>query len=95
MAENAERELIHKLYIRVCRDSGFQLDLHRACSLVARILGKHPLEVWMAFPSLDVMFAIAAGDHPSLDNPRYSTAATTSPVLQPQSRPALANQEVI
>jgi hypothetical protein len=49
----------------VCRDSGFSLDLHRACALAAKVLGKHPLDVWMAMPSLDVMFEIAAGAHPA------------------------------
>jgi len=60
-----ERELIQQIYIRVCRDSAFTLDLHRACALAAKIVGKHPLDIWMAMPSLDVMFGIAAGTHPA------------------------------
>ncbi len=60
-----EHKMLQQIYIRVCRDSGFQLDPHRACALAAKIVGKHPLEIWMAMPSLDVMSEIAAGKHPS------------------------------
>ena len=64
-SSTVDRKTLQQIYVRVCRDRGFTLDLHRACSLAAMIAGKHPLDIWMAMPSLDVMFAIAAGDHPA------------------------------
>lgn len=60
-----DRKTLQQLYIRVCRDSGFKLDLHRACALAAAAAGKHPMDIWLAMPSLDVMFEIAAGTHPT------------------------------
>lgn len=60
-----DRETIQQVYIRVCRDSGFQLGMDRACQLAARIVGKHPLDIWLAMPGLNVMFEIAAGTHPA------------------------------
>jgi hypothetical protein len=47
--------MIQELFIRVCRDSGFTLDAARAAGVAAIAFGCHPLEVWMAMPSLDVM----------------------------------------
>ena len=58
-----DRQLIQKIYVRICRDSGFGLDNIRAAILTGRIVGCHPLEVWAAMPSLDVMAEIAAGTH--------------------------------
>jgi hypothetical protein len=57
--------MIQELFIRVCRDSGFTLDAARAAGVAAIAFGCHPLEVWMAMPSLDVMNEIAAGKHPA------------------------------
>lgn len=60
-----ERELWRQVFIRVCRDSGFQLSAERACHLTGQIVGAHPLLVWSAFPSMEVMREIAAGSHPT------------------------------
>lgn len=60
-----ERETMQQVYIRVCRDSGFQLDMHRAAALAAKIVGKHPIDIWCSMPGLDVMAEIAAGTHPA------------------------------
>ena len=58
------RDLVQKIYIRVCCDSGFTLETPRAAALAAGVLGLSPLQIWMAMPSLDVMDKIAAGTHP-------------------------------
>lgn len=60
------RELWRQVFIRVCRDSGFQLPMERACHLTAQIVGTHPLMVWSAFPYMQVMHEIAAGTHPAV-----------------------------
>jgi hypothetical protein len=60
-----KRETTQTLFVRVCRDSGFQLDAVRAAQLTASMVGCHPLEVWLAMPSLTVMNEIAAGTHPA------------------------------
>ena len=60
-----ERAMLQQAYIRVCRDSGFRLDLHRACVIAAEVVGKRPMDIWSAIPSLDVMWKIAAGKHPA------------------------------
>ena len=61
-----DQKTIQAVFIRVCRDSGFTLDAAHAARLVAKTLVCHPLEVWLAMPSLDVMNEIAAGTHPVL-----------------------------
>lgn len=58
-------ETIQQVYIRVCRDSGFKLDWIRATNLTASIVGKHPMDVWIAIGTIDVMEAIAQGEHPA------------------------------
>jgi len=60
-----DRETIQSLYIRVCRDSGWQLPYDRAAHLAGKVGGFHAMDVWIALPSLEVMMQIAAGDHPS------------------------------
>ncbi len=67
-----DRAQAHKLFIRVCRDSGFQIDAGRAARLVGGILGEHPLSVWAAFPSFGDMSRIARGEHPCLSLPAYT-----------------------
>ena len=60
------------MYIRVCQDSGFGLDAVDAAVVAGRAVGIHPLEIWIAFSSLDVMRDVACGEHPvcfSLRNP--------------------------
>lgn len=56
---------IRQLYIRVCQDSGFGLDMYRAAAMVGRVAGIHPMQVWCAMPDLQTMEQIAAGTHPA------------------------------
>jgi len=59
------KEQIQQLYIRVCRDSGFQLEYIQAAILTSRVIGCTALEIWLAFPSLGVMDEVARGLHPA------------------------------
>lgn len=61
-----DRDTIQKFYIRMCRDSGFRLSADTAAKLTAMAFNCHPLEVWLAMPSLSVMDEIAAGTHPAV-----------------------------
>lgn len=63
------------MYIRVCRDSGFKMEMTQAAHFAAKLLGIHPILIWTAF-GLDAMEAIANGTHPSLSNPRYDNRRT-------------------
>jgi hypothetical protein len=67
-----DKDTLRHLFIRVCRDSGFQLDTVRATQLAAAIAKVHPLDVWRAFPSYDTMGEIAEGTHPALNLPIYA-----------------------
>ena len=62
-----EREQIQHIYIRICRDSGFQLEWDRAAHLTAAAIGISTWGVWLAFPSLDRMKAIALGTDPIIE----------------------------
>ena len=59
------RAEIQNLYIRVCRDSGFRLNYVAAAQIAASAGGFHPMDVWIAMPSLSVMQEIARGEHPA------------------------------
>ncbi|MDB5707879.1 MAG: hypothetical protein JWN66_4995 [Sphingomonas bacterium] len=74
------RQQIQQVYIRVCRDSGFQLDYLQAANLAAKVLGKHPLDVWIAMPCLDVMREIAVGEHPAARRSPAASMIPTSPI---------------
>jgi hypothetical protein len=63
----AERSLIQDLYIRIAKDSNFQIDAIKVAQLTAGVLKIHPLEVAWAFPYLSVMHEVAAGDHPAVN----------------------------
>ena len=58
------RSRIQEVYIRVCRDSGFGLGAVESAIIAGKSIGIHPLEIWLAFSSLDVMKDIADGKHP-------------------------------
>lgn len=60
---DTDRKLKQDVYIRVCKDSGFQLEATRAAILAANIIGCHPLEIWIAL-DLSNMERIASGEHP-------------------------------
>lgn len=60
-----ERKQIQDLFIRVCRDSGFQLSGTDAAVIAARSVGISPLEIWTAMPGIAVMDEIASGSHPA------------------------------
>jgi len=59
------RKFIQDLYIRVCRDSGFNMDYIRAAHFAGMVGGFHAMDVWIAMPSLEVMQQIAKGTHPA------------------------------
>jgi hypothetical protein len=63
--------VIQKAFIRVCRDSQFKIGAVNAACLVGMILNIHPLQVWLAMPSLDDMYRIAANAHPACKNAHY------------------------
>jgi hypothetical protein len=60
------KEQIRQLYIRVCRDSGFRMDMFRAAAFAGAVGGFHAMDVWLAMPSLQVMEQIADGTHPAV-----------------------------
>lgn len=64
-AEKEERILRQDVFIRVCRDSGYQMDARNAAILAAKVVGCHPLDIWKAMPDLSVMARIARGEHPA------------------------------
>ena len=56
-----DRRLMQQIFIRVCRDSGFRLGPVQAAILTGTICERHPLEVWLAMASSDLMERIASG----------------------------------
>lgn len=60
-----DRKKIQDLYIRVCRDSGWQFDYLDAAKFAAKVGGFHPMDVWLAMPDLSTMRKIAQGNHPA------------------------------
>jgi hypothetical protein len=51
---------IQKMYVRVCRDSGFRMETARAAHFTAQLLDVSALDVWFAL-GLDNMERIAGG----------------------------------
>ena len=64
-----ERKKIQDVFIRVCRDSGFQLEATRAANLASDALGIHPLQVLTAMGSMEAMERVATGEHPAVQRP--------------------------
>lgn len=60
-----DRKSRQDAFIRVCQDSGFQLETDRAAHLAGSVVGCSALEIWLAMPSMSVMDEIAAGTHPA------------------------------
>ena len=58
-----DRKLVQDIYIRICRDSGFQLGYVEAAKLAANVGGFHPLDVADAL-GIANMHEIATGRHP-------------------------------
>lgn len=59
------REEIQQLLIRVCRDSGWQMEWTQATILVGKVLDIHPMDVWcQAGIDIATMEKIAKGEHP-------------------------------
>lgn len=59
-----ERKIRTNLYIRICKDSGYQLPYDQAAALAAEIVGTDPL-TFMSDIGLDNMKRIAVGEHPA------------------------------
>lgn len=72
------RNLIKKVYISVCKDSGFNLHWEDAAVLTADILNILPLEVGLAFNKMHELNQIALGLHPSAPNPRIKQDVSSS-----------------
>lgn len=60
-----DRKLKQDLYIRVCKDSGWQLEYIQAAILAGKVLNCHPFEVYSAFGDMDTMRKVASGEHPA------------------------------
>lgn len=58
------RKQIQDVYIRVCKDSGFQMEFIQATIFAAKLLKLHPWGVYDAFGDMSAMKAIATGSHP-------------------------------
>lgn len=58
---------ITEMYERVCKDSGYKLDMQKAATLTASVLKISPLEVWIGVGSVDKMIQIASGDQKGND----------------------------
>ena len=59
-----DRKTITDAYVRVCRDSGFQMEATAAAHFVAKLLNIHAFDVWFAM-DLSTMRRIADGTHPA------------------------------
>lgn len=63
---NLDRKATQDLFIRICKDSGFQLDAFRVAALVGAVLGCTPFMVYLTMGiNLSTMNEIAAGTHPA------------------------------
>lgn len=69
------RELIQKVYIRICRDSRFRFTPVDAAHLTGKICDGDALEVWCAL-GMENMERIASGEHPAVNNPHYIGASS-------------------
>ncbi len=73
-----EREEIVQVFVRVCRDSRFQMTPEDAARLTSTMLDLgSPLVVWARALSLYDMERIADGSHPCLSLQRYGDARET------------------
>jgi len=62
---NPNRKLKQEVYIRICQDSGWQLDYIEAAKLAGKVLTCHPFEVYNAFGDMSNMQKVATGEHPA------------------------------
>ena len=60
---------IRDVYIRTCRDAGFNMDAVQVAHLVGGIFKNSALEVAAAFPYIHVMAEVANGTHPASKDP--------------------------
>ena len=72
------QSLIRKVYIRVCKNSGFNMHWEDATVLTADILNILPLEVALAFSRMGELNEIALGLHPEAPNPRIKQNVSSS-----------------
>ena len=59
-----DRELKQIVFIRVCRDSGFNMNFIDAAILTANVLNCHPMDIWVSIGGFNNMKSIALGNHP-------------------------------
>lgn len=64
MIDPVERKFAQDVYLRVCRDSGFQLDMFAAANLAAGVMKISTMELWVRMDiPIAVMDQIAQGIH--------------------------------
>lgn len=80
-----ELETIRKIYIRVCRDSRFQMEPENAARFAASVAGCAPMDVLAALGH-DAMTSIANGTHPCLARTRQESRFDDPTPLLPPSR---------
>jgi hypothetical protein len=54
--------MVKAVFNRLCKDSGYTLDVAKAIHLTAMMCSKHPLEVWMELGSWSSMEKVARGE---------------------------------
>ena len=60
-----ERKTIQDLYIRICKDSKFNMGAIEVAIFAANVLNISPFEVYSAFSDLRTMNEVASGEHPA------------------------------
>ena len=63
--ERVDRKTIQDIYIRVCKDSEFEMEYIQVAIFVAGLLNITPFEVYAAFGDLRTMGEVASGIHPA------------------------------
>lgn len=58
------RKFVQDTFIRVCKDSGYKMDMVRAAQFTASVLDISSLEVWIHMGDMDNMERVANGTHP-------------------------------
>ena len=56
-------KLVQDLFVRISRDSGYNLSATRVAHFAGDMLGITALEVWGYMPSIAVMEKVASGEH--------------------------------
>lgn len=71
-----DRKTLCMIYIRVCRDSLWQMDYINAAHFAAKLIDVQPFDIYTAIGSFQDMENIAKGLHPVVNNPDYDNRRT-------------------